>query len=233
MLVLAIDTSFAPAGVALAREGRLLGEIFAVAASTHSQRLLPAVEFLLAQCQAGREQLEGLTVTLGPGLFTGLRIGLATAQGLALGLGLKVAGVSTLRVMAEACRSREGRLWAVADARRGLVYAAPFQVEGGEVRRLDQDAAMSPVRLAERLEPPALLVGEGAGMYREQLLAPGLELAPAWAGLPRPGLLALLGEELLESGNGVGPEEIKPRYLRPSEAEVRFGLPLDEYRLIE
>lgn len=233
MLVLAIDTSFAPIGVALARPGQLLGEICTSAASTHSQRLLPALEFLLDQCQVTREQLQGLAVTVGPGLFTGLRIGLATAQGMALGLGLKVAGVSSLRLMAEACRAHEGRLWAVADARRGLVYAAPFLIAGGEVQRLDQDAALSPARLAERLEPPALLAGAGARLYAGELLRPGLALAPAWADLPRPGLLALLGAQRLAAGRGVGPEELKPRYCRPSEAEVRFGLPLDEYRLIE
>ncbi len=233
MTVLAIDTAFAAGGAALAHEGRLLGEVLINSGATHSRRLLQAVEFLLAQGGLTRRDLTGLAVTLGPGFFTGLRIGLASAQGLALALGLPTAGVSTLRLLAAGLAGHEGLVWAVADARRGLVYAAPFQAAGGRLERLDEDAALAPARLSERLGPPAMLVGGGARLHAEALLRPGLVLAPAWADLPRPGLLALLGEERLAQGRGVGPEGLRPRYCRPSDAEVRFGLPLDEYRLIE
>jgi tRNA threonylcarbamoyladenosine biosynthesis protein TsaB len=244
MLTLAVDTSFAPVALALARDGQVLGEVLTQAASTHSQRLLPALEFLLEQCQVDRRELDGLAVALGPGFFTGLRIGLATVQGMALGLalgqGVPVAGVSSLRLLAQGCLpglAEGSTVWAVADARRGLVYAAPFAVEGGRLVRHDEDAALSPARLAERLARPALLVGAGARLHADALLRPGqdhgLELAPAWADTPRPGLLALIGQERLQDGQGLSPEQIKPRYCRPCDAEVRFGLPLDEYRLFE
>jgi tRNA threonylcarbamoyladenosine biosynthesis protein TsaB len=238
MLTLAIDTSFAPVALALARDGQILGEIFTQAASKHSQRLLPALDFLLAQCQVDRREVGGLAVSLGPGFFTGLRIGLATVQGLALGWGVEVAGVSSLRLLAEASLTslpQGATLWAVADARRGLVYAAPFVLENGRLARQDEDSAFSPARLAERLVAPALLVGAGARLHAGNLLRPGLAqgltLAPAWTDSPR--LLALMGEARLEAGLGLAPTQVKPRYCRPCEAEVRFGLPLDEYRLIE
>lgn len=233
MAVLAIDTCGPAGGLALAQNGRLLGELLVDSPITHSRRLLPSLEFLLDQCGLTRADLSGLAVTLGPGYFTGLRIGLASAQGLALGLDLPAVGVSTLRLLALGLAMQEGVVWAIADARRGLVYAAPFKSQGGELTRLEPDAAYSPARLAPLLKPPALLVGDGAQLHAPALLAPGLALAPAWAGLPRPGLLALHGQGLLDQGLGQGPEHLKPHYCRPSDAEVRFGLPLDQYRLLE
>jgi tRNA threonylcarbamoyladenosine biosynthesis protein TsaB len=83
------------------------------------------------------------------------------------------------------------------------------------------------------IQPPALLLGDGARLYAGQLLAPGLSLGPAWAESTRPGLLALLGEKRLEEGESLPPEQLTPRYCRPSEAEIRFGLPLDDYCLLK
>ncbi|MGD8561729.1 MAG: tRNA (adenosine(37)-N6)-threonylcarbamoyltransferase complex dimerization subunit type 1 TsaB [Desulfarculaceae bacterium] len=231
--MLAIDTALKSGGVGLAQGGQVLGEVMLNASATHSRRLVPAIDFLLKQAGKGRKDLQGLAVTIGPGFFTGLRVGLATAQGLALGLGLPVCPVSSLRLLAEGLAGWRGRIWAVADARREMVYAAAFSSQNSGLERLEADAAMPPARLAQALEPPALLVGDGARLYEQELALPQVELAPAWADLPRPGLLALLGGRRLARGGGLAPEELKARYLRPSEAEVRFGLPLDEYRVLE
>lgn len=233
MTILAIDSAQAPLGLALAHEGRVLGEVITTSAIPHSRRLMPSLDFLMGQCDLARSDLSGLAVNLGPGFFTGLRTGLASVQGLALGLDLPVAGISALRLLASSPAFDDGLIWAVADARRGLVYAALFRRQGDELIRLEPDAALSPPRLAERLVAPALLVGAGARMFADQLLGPGLSLAPALFDQPRPGLLALIGEERLSQGQGLAPEAVRPRYCRPSDAEVRFGLPLDEYRLIE
>jgi len=219
--------------MALAQDGQVLGELILGPSVTHSRRLLPALDFLLAQTGRAKKDLEGLAVTLGPGYFTGLRIGVATAQGLALGLNLPAWGMSSLRLLAEAAAVGDGTVWAVADARRELVYAACFQRGPGGLERILEDCAISPARLAGMLHPPALLLGDGARLYAEQLIVPGLTLAPAWAEVTRPGILALRGEERLEKGESLSPEKLTPRYCRPSEAEIRFGLPLDEYRLLK
>jgi len=234
MLVLAINTSIPPVGVALAYRNKLLGEIQLAIMNTYSQYLLPTIDFLLAQCQIERKQIEGLAVTVGPGFFTGLRVGLATIQGLALGLGLKIATLSTLRLLVESCRVMyQGQVWVIIDARRGLVYAAPFLIIDGRVKRLEQDTAMQPNHLAKFLKPPAFLLGTGARIYATEFLRSGLTLAPAWIDSPRSGYLALLGVEILSAGYGIDPEELKPCYCRPSDAEIEFGLPLDEYQFFK
>jgi len=233
VLVLALDTATKAGGAALAQDGRLLGEVMLSTETTHSRRLLKAVEFLLAEAGRAREEIDGLAVTRGPGYFTGLRIGLATAQGLALGLEAPVAAVSTLRLIAFAAARPGLTTWATLDARRGLVYAAPFRLSAGGLERLDQDAAMSPQRLDREIKSPALLAGDGALAHARQLAGPGRELAPAWAGIPRAGLLALIGHGRLQAGRGLRPEELRPSYCRPSDAEIRFGLPLDGYRLLD
>ncbi|MFH1058048.1 MAG: tRNA (adenosine(37)-N6)-threonylcarbamoyltransferase complex dimerization subunit type 1 TsaB, partial [Pseudomonadota bacterium] len=159
MTVLAIDSAQPPLGLGLARDGQVLGEVVTNSSAPHSRRLLPALNFLLDECGCTRADLRGLAVCLGPGFFTGLRTGLASAQGLALALDLPVAGVSALRLMAAGLAGYSGLAWAVADARRGLVYAAPFRLADGRAERLDEDTAYAPARLAERLGPPALLAG--------------------------------------------------------------------------
>ncbi|KIX12054.1 tRNA (adenosine(37)-N6)-threonylcarbamoyltransferase complex dimerization subunit type 1 TsaB [Dethiosulfatarculus sandiegensis] len=236
MLVLAIDTAYKAGGAALASDenGRpeILGEVMLNTTTTHSRRLLSIIEFLLEKAERKKEELNGIAVTLGPGYFTGLRIGLATAQGIALGLDLPCCGVSCLRLVASPARPFAKTIWAVTDARRQLVYAAPFSVTEKGLERLEPDAAMSPESLAERIDAPALLIGDGARAYASDFLKPGVELAPDWMDLPRPGLLALLGLKRLARGEQVSAAELSPRYVRPSDAEIRFGLPLDEYRLL-
>ncbi len=233
MLVLALDTSLSGGGAALAAGGRVLAQALLEPGPGFSQRLLPAVERVLATAGAERSDLEGLAVTLGPGFFTGLRVAIATAQGLALGLELPVVGVSSLRLLAEAAPDEAQTIWALADARRGLLYAAAFQRRGDGLERIEPDMAISPARLAERLSPPALLLGPGARLLEPGRLTAGLELAPGELDQPDPGLLALMGERRLGRGEGVSALELKPRYCRPSDAEVRFGLPLDGYRLVQ
>lgn len=233
MLVLALDTALASGGAALAEGGRVLAVRILSPGQSFSSRLLLAVEELLAAAGARPQDLGGVAVTLGPGFFTGLRVGLATAQGLALGLGIPAVGMSSLRLLAQAAPPGQGTIWALADARRGLLYAAAFARRQGRLIRRERDMAISPERLAGRLQAPALLLGSGARLYADRLLGPGLELAPAELDQPDPGRLALMGARRLARGQGLAAEALRPRYCRPSDAEVRFGLPLDEYHLIQ
>lgn len=233
MLVLALDTALKTGGCALASGGELLGEAMLDGAVTHSRQLMGAVDALLKSHGLQKDAIQGLGVNLGPGYFTGLRIGVATAQGLALGLGIPAWGESCLALLAGGLSDAQGVIWAVADARRGLVYAAPFKATESGLKRLGQDACMAPARLAGLIRPPAVLVGDGAALYAQELLAPQVELAPPERAQTRPGVLALRAARGLAKGEGLGPGEILPSYVRPSDAEVNFGLPLDSYCLLD
>ena len=232
-MILAMDTCLSGGGAALADEGRVLAQAFLEPGPGFSRRLLPAIEQVMTQAKASRSDLTGLTVTIGPGFFTGLRVALATAQGLALGLGLPVAGVSSLRLLAANAPAGKRTVWALADARRDLIYAACFEQDGDSFQRREADMAISPERLRPLLIPPALLLGPGARLLDAADLAPGLEMAPASCDLPSPGLLALIGTRRLAQGQGLSPHQLRPRYCRPSDAEVRFGLPMDDYHLVQ
>lgn len=233
MLVLAIDTALRGGGVALCQGSELLAERYWQTAATHSNLLLEAIEGVMQTAGMERAELDGIAVCAGPGFFTGLRIGLASAQGLALGLDIMVTPVSSLRLLAQGSAAYQGKIWAVADARRGLVYAAPFSSAPAGVSRLAKDMALSPQHLATMLEPPALLVGDGARLFAAELSAPGITLAPPQFDLPRPAHLALLGARRLDQGRGILPQSLKASYCRPSDAELRFGLPMDDYNLVQ
>lgn len=232
MLVLAMDTAFGAGGVALAHGGRVLASCVLEPGRTHSTTLLPAIASIMEQAGASLDDLGGLAVTRGPGFFTGLRIGLATALGLALARDLEIASFSSLRLLAAGAPPFAGDLWALADARRGLLYAGRFTGPAGEPVLAGREVAIAPQRLAPMIQAPALLVGDGARLYYQDLAAEGLELAPAQCEAIDPGRLALMGEARLAAGEGLAAGQLRASYLRPSDAEVRFGLPLDEYNLV-
>ena len=121
MLTLALDTSANTASVALARDGVIIGNIRLNAGLTHSQTLLPAVDSLLTLTGVSRDNLDKIAVCTGPGSFTGLRIGVAAAKGLAMALGVKVVPLATLQTIA-AAKPASGNTYACIEARRGTVY---------------------------------------------------------------------------------------------------------------
>lgn len=233
MLVLAVDTAFTQGSVALAQGEQVLARRSLDPERTNSATVLPAMEQVLAEAGCSLKDLSGLAVTRGPGYFTGLRIGLSTVLGLAMGLGLKVQAISSLRLLAAGVPDFEGALWVLADARRGLLYAGAFGPGRRERARLSEEMAITPAKLAALIKPPALLVGDGARLYAQELCVPGVELADEAFDHSDAGLLARLGAARLAEGRGLDPAKVTPSYLRPSDAEVRFGLPLDEYNLVE
>jgi len=131
MLTLALDTSANTASVALARDGIIIGNIRLNAGLTHSQTLLPAVDSLLTLTGVSRKQIDKIAVCIGPGSFTGLRIGVAAAKGLAMALGVKVVPLSTLKTIAAS--SKNGKTYSCIEARRGTVYNAVYDENLNEI----------------------------------------------------------------------------------------------------
>lgn len=224
MLVLGIETSTRQGGVAIIGEDRVVCETVLNVEVTHSERLLPAVDRALGEARISLEGLGGIAVSIGPGSFTGLRIGLSTAKGLAYATGLPLVGVPTLEAMAWALPAARWQVCPVLDARKQEVYAAVFRHEPEGLRRLTDDAALAPEDLCRLIRNRTLFLGDGvdayAALFRERL-GDKMLLAPLASRGPRPACVAELGRRRLVRGDRDAPDWLVPRYLRPSEAELR------------
>ncbi len=224
MRVLALESATLTGGVALLDGERLVGESVLSVALTHSERLMSMVDRLLGDCGWGVKDLDGLAVSVGPGSFTGIRVGVATAKGLALALALPVAPVPTLDALAATLPFAGAPVCPLLDARKGEVYLSLYRWRGDRMVREWDYLALPPEAAVARLEPPVVLLGDGIEPCRPFLtrLGAGVALAPAARRLPSPGVVAQLGHAILEAGGGVPPEALLPLYLRPSQAELKI-----------
>jgi len=218
--LLALETATGGAGVALADDERVLAEIALGAERAVSEQLLPAIDALLALSGTGREEIEAFAISIGPGSFTGLRVGLATVKGLAFGSAAPVAAVPTLAALAAAVLS-PGPVAALLDARRGEVYAAVYPEAGALEPSVLAEGVYEIGALAERLPVGCAVVGEGALLHGEILAGRGLVLGGPGHAFARPAEVARLGARLLAAGAGAHAGDLAPRYLRRAEAEVR------------
>lgn len=225
MKILALEASAVAASVALCEDEVLLAESYQNTGLTHSQTLLPMAQELLARCGLGVADVDLVAVSAGPGSFTGLRIGVATAKGLAWAAEKPCAGCSTLESMAWGAAAHTGELCVAMDARRGQVYNACFRIEDGRPVRLTPDRAIALDELIEELRARGAgeqyVVGDGAALCYEALRQAGLpaRLAPEGARMQRAYGVARLGLELARTGGTVGPNELVPIYHRLSQAE--------------
>ena len=176
-----------------------------------------AIDRLLGDAGWAPRDLEGLAVAVGPGSFTGLRIGLSTVKGLALALAIPVAAVPTLDAMAATLPFAALPVCPTFDARKNEVYASLYRWDGRAMRREWDYLAVPPDDLARRLTEPVILLGDAAPSIR----APHARLAPPTHQAPSPACVGFLGQARLRAGESVAPADLVPIYLRPSEAELK------------
>ena len=212
------------ASVAVSEDGALIAQSYQRSGLTHSRTLMPMCRDLLENCGLTLGEMDVVAVAAGPGSFTGLRIGVATAKGLAWPGDKPCAGVSTLEAMAWPLAHLEGDLCAVMDARRHQVYNARFQAEEGQLLRLCPDRAISIDELAAELlsrEKTQILVGDGAELCYNELTKRGLpvRLAPPHLRWQSAWGVARAAEELARTGGLVTAAELAPVYHRLSQAE--------------
>ena len=220
MLLLSFETSAKAASVALFDEEKLLGESYQLTALTHSQTLMVMAEDLMKQCSVTVKDLTHVAVAAGPGSFTGVRIGVAAAKGLAWGGELPCYGVSTLEAMARGLGIRDGYICAAMDARRDQVYNAIFRVEEGTLTRIAEDRAIAIGDLRPELEAlpgPVWLVGDGAALCHRSL--PFCLLPPQWRQHQRAVGVGLAALEQIRQGLPGDGAALTPNYLRLSQAE--------------
>ena len=225
MMILALESSATACSAALCRDGELVAQSYQNSGLTHSRTLLPMVRDMLKNCQLTLEQVDVIAVAAGPGSFTGLRIGVATAKGLAWPGDKDCAPCSTLESMAWPLAHMAGSLIVCAmDARRKQVYNALFLATGTGLERLTPDRAISLEDLGAELknyENSKIVVGDGAKLCYNTLTEEGIPmaLAPKHLRMQSAWGVARAAEELAARGGLVKGGALVPQYHRLSQAE--------------
>lgn len=227
-LILAVDTACSCSSIAITSGDMFGGKVLATlslnAKLTHSRRLLTGIDWLLQENGVELAAIDGLTVGLGPGSFTGLRIGMATMKGLSTAMNKPLLGVSTLDGLAFTC-SGEGPLCALLDARKQEVYRRWYQKDArGVYRPHGTIKALSPEAFVAELTGPCQLVGDGVFVCRREILAErnreGVAIAPLPLHSINAASLAFLGAELLQKNEIMDLDSAVPLYVRASDAEL-------------
>jgi len=225
-LILAADTTTAVNTVALCTETDILAETLVDCRRLHSERLLATVDWVLGEAGRSLSDVSALAVSVGPGSFTGLRIGAATWKGLALANRLPLVGVPTLDAMARLGAWHDGLVCPLIDARMKEVFGAWFRFEAGLRTRLTPDRVCPVEELLDACPAdtglPAFVLGDGAAAYRDRVLAhaPGVVFVPPVCGMPRASAVAFEAFDRLAAGDGADASSLSPVYLRKSQAEV-------------
>ena len=227
MSILSIDTSSQVSSVAVLSAERVAAEISMQGALTHSETLMPHIETALRMARVEKSELEGIAVSIGPGSFTGLRIGLASAKMMAYALHIPLIAVPTLEALAHHTICEGVRLVPMMDAQKGNVYAQEFAWEAGAEGLTLREA--HPLVILPRTEvlaglahstQPVLLLGDAMQKKGVDELPTGVRLAPIHARMPRAACVGLASLTRLARGAVDDPVTIAPLYLRRSEAEV-------------
>ncbi len=228
-LILAMDTATACSSVSLTAgsrcNGRVLASLNFSGNVTHSRRLLTTIDLIMKKSEVEWDIIDGICVSLGPGSFTGLRIGMATAKGIAVAANKPLLGVSTLDGLASKCTTST-LICAVLDARKKEVYSAfyRYDVKTGS-KRISDLAVHSPEELAALIDEPVVMVGDGVTVYSElfsELLGDNVIFAPAQLHEPASSSLGLIARELLDAGEVLDVAEATPGYVRRSDAELNL-----------
>jgi tRNA threonylcarbamoyladenosine biosynthesis protein TsaB len=219
VLILALDTATDKGSLALAAGDRLLGEMSLESQGAYLTRLLPGIKALLQDTGSTPAELGAIAVSTGPGNFTGLRIGLATAKSLAWSLGCPLVPVPTMEVLAAQFPHQAHPIGVLLDAKRNEVFWGLFRCPQDLPQVLEPPSRLPVAALPPRLTPPLLLTGPGLQVYRaflQDLLPPGVSLAPPERCSPRASTVARLARRRLQQGKTAAPEQLTPTYLRPA-----------------
>lgn len=224
MKILAIDSSGLAASAAVTEDGILIAEYTVHYKKTHSQTLLPMIDEISRMIDLDLSTLDAIAVAGGPGSFTGLRIGSATAKGLGLALDKPLIPVPTLEAMAYNLYGAAGLVCPMMDARRSQVYTGIYRFQGAEFITVLAQRAEAVEETAARLNEmgePVILLGDGAAAYRDKIegmLQVPWTMAPAHVNRQRAGAVAALAERYFAEGR-IPAAEHRPEYLRLSQAE--------------
>ncbi len=224
MLILGIETATMTGGLALINDSKLISEYTLNMKTTHSSRIMPALDWMLKDASLDKHEIEGIAISIGPGSFTGLRIGLATAKGLAMGLEVPMISVPTLDALAHNIPHPMYQVCAALDARKKEVYSAFFNYENDILIKKTPYEVIPPAELMEQIKEKTIIVGDAIDIYGDLFKAELGDLvlfAPDVQRLPRAAVIAQLGLAKLKAGEILDLASSEPIYIRPSDADMK------------
>lgn len=225
MKILAIDSSGLVASVAVIEDDTMLVEYTVNYKKTHSQTLLPMLDEVKRMTELELETIDAVALAAGPGSFTGLRIGAATAKGLCLALDIPLIPVPTVDALAYNLAGSAALVCPLMNARRNQTYTGIYRFEGNKMKVLREQCVLSLEEIIEDLNgrgEPVVFLGDGLPVFEEQikeLCKLPYRFAPAHMNAQRAGAVAFLGRKLFEEGKAISSDDFAPTYLRLSQAE--------------
>lgn len=225
MILLAVDTTTLAGSVALLNKTKLLAEINIDSPATYSERLLPSVDFLMKTHGLNIKDIEGFALAVGPGSFTGIRIGLSSIKSFSYASGKPVAAVSSLKALAWKLRNPPNRLLCpILDAKKGEVFASLFELKKGGFQEIVSQGIYSPDDFFPLLPTHRIIffIGSGVNTYRDKIFRYFRDKARfSSRSLFIAYEVGLLGYEILKKNKGISFNELKPLYFRKSQAEEK------------
>lgn len=227
MKILGVDSSGLTASVSVYEDGKIIAVNSVNNNKTHSQTLLPMIDYVMKQAEFEPEELDAIATACGPGSFTGLRIGAATVKGLSLALDIPVIPVSTLEGLAYNAVGMDGIVCPVMDARRGQVYTAAYRFKGDSYEEIISKRAVPVGELADELDAlrgdkRIIFLGDGVNVHEEFIrehFGENAHIVLPHHRLQDASSVAVLGAMLFKDGKYVSGDAFEPEYLRLSQAE--------------
>ncbi len=226
MIILGIETATMTGGVALMNEERLISEYTLNVRTTHTARLMPALDLILKDSCIDKREIDGIAISMGPGSFTGLRIGMATAKGLALGLDIPLVGIPTLDALARNIPFAAYQICPVLDAKKKEVYVSLLRYEGDVLVKQTPYQVMPPADLVKQIHEKTIFLGDALDAYGELIseeLGDLAVFAPDAQRLPRAAIVAEIGLSKLKAGEHLDIASSEPIYIRASDAEISLA----------
>ena len=226
MKVLAVDTTTASCSVAVIEDLSVCAELTTRKKQTHSKHLMTSIDSVLKSADCRTVDLDGFAVTIGPGSFTGLRIGMATIKGLASAADKPVVGISSLETLAWQCSARSRLICPLLDARKAEVYGATYRYR--EDRLIQQSAACAakPEAFVGDIKQPCVFIGSGARLYHDKIqdaLGDKAHFVPDDQNVIRASSVGFLSLKRFKNNETVRAADLVPFYIRKSDAELSFA----------
>lgn len=226
MKILAVETATIAGSVAVVDDAAgLIGEVRVDVKVVHAERLMPSIEWLLKASGVQIHEIDAFAVSIGPGSFTGLRIGLSTVKGFSYAAGKPVIPVPTLDAFARTLPFCNYLICPMLDARKSEVYSALYKWDDVECKKIMPETAINPAELLQRLHERTIFIGEGVKIYKElisDIMRDNAVFAPASRMSPSASTVGEIALEKLKQGAIADPVSLTPFYIRKSEAELHW-----------